>query len=483
MMRGGDHGPGRILLIRVAEAIGQLHLKNLQPPMGALSLAGVLDERGYDVTVTDMILDAPTVADAVALVRRRRPDVVGLSVMTINVSVFEELVTALAEAFPNLPVIAGGPHATAFPEETAGFPGVRCAVLGEGEETVRELLPALRSGGDLLEVPGLAVAVDGVVRFSPTRPPLAPEDFPRIPWHLCGLERYWRHPSMTVKGAHRYLPLLTSRGCPYRCAYCHNVFGKRFRARSAEELFDEVLSGHAVWGVRDFEIIDDAFNIDRERVHAFCRLVIDSGRDLAFSLPNGVRGDILDRETIVLLARAGFDQISWAIETASLRLQERIGKHNDLDAIRRNMSIAHGLGIFNYGFFMLGFPTETRAEMEQTVAMAMDVDADVVSFFRVIPYKGTPLWDEVPEALRRDHRRFHRAGYMLSTGGFGLSEVDDAEILDIQRSALRRFYGDPRRVLRILRKAPRPLGLLDYSRFYLENMVAPARLSRRLRRI
>ena len=209
--------------------------------------------------------------------------------------------------------------------------------------------------------------------------------------------------------------------------------------------------------------------------------MINSGRDLAFSLPNGLRGDILDRDTLEILARAGFDQISWAIETASRRLQERIRKHNDLDKIRENMSIAHELGIFNYAFFMLGFPTETREEMLQTVDMAMEVETDIVSFFRVIPYKGTDLWSDVPEELRRDHRRFHRAGFVLSSGGFGLSEVSEEEIRRIQRSAIRRFYGNPRRLVRIIRKAPRKIGLLDYSRFYLGNMLAPGLLARTLR--
>ncbi len=479
-MSRNESGP-RILLIRVAEPIAQLHLKNLQPPMGILSVAAVLEEMGCEVVVVDMVLDAPTVPEVMELARGHEPDLVGLSVMSINVAVFEELADAIHKAIPDLPVVVGGPHATAFPEETVAASGVRCAILGEGEATVRELIPALLGGGDLLAIPGLAVPVDGAVRFTAKRAFLDPGDFPRIPWHLAGLERYWRHPSMTVKGAHRYMPLLSSRGCPYRCAYCHNVFGKRFRARSAADLFDEVLRAHAVWGIRDFEIIDDAFNIDRKRVHAFCRLVIDSGRDLAFSLPNGVRGDILEPGTLEILASAGLDQISWAIETASPRLQERIGKHVDLDTIRENMSIAHQLGIFNYAFFMLGFPTETREEMEQTVRMAMEVDTDVVSFFRVVPYKGTALWDEVPEAIRRDHRRFHRAGYVLSSGGFDLSDVADAEILRIQRSAIRRFCGNPRRVVRILRKAPRLIGLLDYSRFYLGNMIAPGLLDRSLR--
>ena len=472
-----------ILLLRVAEPIAQLHLKNLQPPVGLLSLAAVLEDEGYRVTVKDMVLDAPTVDRAVALALQLRPALVGLSAMSINVGVFEDLAAALGRALPGVPIVGGGPHTTAFPEEAARVPGLRCVAIGEAEETLRELVPALLEGRPLSAIAGIAFATgegDAVER-TPPRPPADINRLPRLAWHLLDLPRYWQHPSMTVKGAHRYIPLLSSRGCPYRCAYCHNVFGKRFRARSADDLFDEVLTHHARYGVRDFEIIDDVFNLDRDRVHRFCHLVIESGRKLAFSLPNGVRGDLLDEETLVLLARAGFDQISWAIETASPRLQKFVGKNNDLPRIARNMTIAHRLGIFNYGFFMLGFPTETRAEMEATVEMALEVDADVVSFFRVVPFKGTALWEHVPEEIRRDHRRFHRMGYMLRSGSFGLSELPDEEIEKLQRKALRHFYGNPLRVLRILRKAPRPLGLLDYSLFYLQNMLAPALLRRRLK--
>ena len=147
MSRGSDGR--RILLLRVAEPIGQLHLKNLQPPLGLLSMAGVLDAMGYRVQVADMVLDAPTVEAAVALVRDTQPDLVGLSVMTINVRVFETLAAGIAEACPDIPLVVGGPHATAFPEETVATRGVTCAVLGEGEATAAVGFPDLPAGTTL----------------------------------------------------------------------------------------------------------------------------------------------------------------------------------------------------------------------------------------------------------------------------------------------------------------------------------------------
>ena len=473
MRKRGDS----ILLIRVCEPIGQLHAKNVQPPVGLLHLAAVLEPLGYRVRVLDMLFDAVEVDEVVAIAVREPPRLIGLSIMSVNVGVFKRTARALARALPEVPIVAGGPHATAFPEECAATDGVTCVAIGEAEDTIRELVPLLLADEPFDHVLGIAFEKSGSVSRTERRPPLDPEILPDPSWHLVDMRRYWRHPSMTVKGAHPYFPLVSSRGCPYQCGYCHDVFGKKFRARSAGSLYAEILRLHQQYGVRDFELIDDVFNLDRARVHRFCRLVINSGSRFSFSLPNGVRGDILDEETIALLAEAGFDVISFAIETASPRLQRLVRKNNDLERLARNMEIAHQHGIFNYGFFMLGFPTETRDEMEATIRMAMEVEADVISFFRVIPFKSTALWEWVPEHIRQNPEAFDRAGYVLCSEGFNLSEVPDEEITKMQRAAYRRFYADPRRLLRIVRKNPRPLGLLSYSAFYLQNMFIPDSLN------
>ena len=468
-----------ILLIRVCEPIGQLHMKNVQPPVGLLHLAAILEPLGYEVRVVDMLFDAVGVERVVALAVKEQPDLLGLSVMSVNAGVFQRTAAALRRALPGTPIVVGGPHGTAFPEECAVSDGVTCVAIGEAELTIAELVPKLIAGESIGAVSGIAYEQDGEVVRTSARAPLDPETLPDPAWHLTDMPRYWRHPSMTVKGAHVYFPLVSSRGCPYQCGYCHNVFGKKFRPRTAESLYGEVLRLHRRYGVRDFELIDDVFNLDRDRVHRFCEMIIASGERFSFSLPNGVRGDILDEPTIAVLARAGFEMISFAIETASPRLQRLVRKNNDLERIRRNMEVAHHHGIFNYGFFMLGFPTETREEMQATIQMAMEVEADVISFFRVIPFKSTALWEWVPDEVRNDPRAFDRAGYVLASAGFNLSEVPDEEITQMQRAAYRRFYSNPRRLVRIVRKNPRPFGLLSYSSFYLQNMLFPDSLQRR----
>ena len=143
------------------------------------------------------------------------------------------------------------------------------------------------------------------------------------------------------------------------------------------------------------------------------------------------------------------------------------------------MAIAHQLGIFTYGFFMLGFPTETLEEMRATLDLAMRVKADVVSFFRVIPFRSTELWEWVPEEVRNDPHRFSKVGYVLSDREFNLSEVPSETIGRLQHGAMRRFYLDPRRLLNLFLRHPRRRGLPGYGMFYLQNMFFPQSLSAR----
>ena len=161
--------------------------------------------------------------------------------------------------------------------------------------------------------------------------------------------------------------ILTTRGCAYRCMYCHHILGKKFRARSPENVLAEIRFLHERYGVTDFQIIDDIFNFDIDRAKTVCNLLIKSGLKLTLSFPNGVRGDIMDEELIDKMAEAGTKYVSYAVETASPRLQKLIRKNLDLDRVFRAIEYTAKAGIITRGFFMLGFPTETEAEALQSM--------------------------------------------------------------------------------------------------------------------
>jgi radical SAM superfamily enzyme YgiQ (UPF0313 family) len=355
-------------------------------------------------------------------------------------------------------VVVGGPHATSYPEPCLADANVDWAVVGEGEDTLVELVDALARGGDPAAVPGVVSrGALGAVRAPPRVPAAELDALPPPAWDLVDLGFYARNASMSSMGRRPYLTLVTSRGCPYRCIYCHAVHGKRYRARSPAAVAAEIDSLVARYGIREFEILDDAFNLDYARTAEILERLGSRRPPLRLLFPNGVRTDLLDDAQVARLRRAGTVFLSVAVETAVPRLQELVRKDLRLDAVRRNIDVAVGNGIYVNGFFMLGFPTETLDEARATVDFAVRSRLHQALFFNVVPFAGTELARAAGAADPVlagdvDSLDYYRARVNVSA-------MTDAELFGLQRSAYLRFYADPRRILRIAAAHPRRRAL------------------------
>lgn len=174
--------------------------------------------------------------------------------------------------------------------------------------------------------------------------------------------------------------------------YCHNILGKRFRARSPENVLSEIRFLYDQYGITDFQIIDDIFNFNLKRANSICDLIIKSGMKLTLSFPNGVRGDLMEGELIDKMAAAGTKFISYAIETASQRLQSLIRKNLNLEKVFNAIEYTGKRGIVTRGFFMLGFPTETEDEAIQTIEFSKASSLSGATFFTVVYFPGTELY-------------------------------------------------------------------------------------------
>ena len=445
------------------------------PPLGILYLSAYVKKHlGALTRVLDLKFERDprrAVADAVASFR---PDAVGVSGLTAEAFLVHESARQVRAARPDVPVLVGGPHATSDAADVLGNAAVDVAVLGEGEQTLLELLTVLRDHGAAWRQPQRLAAVKGIayrdeagrVCTTPARPFL--DDLDALPfpdWDAIDLKRFWVRPGMATIGIRPYVPMFTSRGCPFHCTYCHNLFGKRFRPRSPQDVIAEIEEITRRYGPVDLEFLDDIANLKRERLNAIFQGLLDRGLHPRISFPNGVRTDLLDRETIELYARVGAGEVSVAVETASPRLQKQIRKNLDLDKVRQNLDLLVEHGVFTRGFFMLGFPTETLGEMLQTVRFAVGSRLHLALFFAVNPFKGT----DIVEAYRAEGKApvdASHGDYEYFGAPFNGSEVPDALFRWIYRYAYYRFYLDPVRVARILKDRPyradipRRVGLL-----------------------
>ncbi len=431
-------------------------------PLGLLYLASYLREiNKHTVGLHDMQLLENSPQPAVRAALDFRPELIGISGMTADARVIDELATALKRALPNVPLVIGGAHATNYTEQVMANPAVDSVIVNEGESALAAYIDHLHDKRISTEVPNLVFREKGEILRSPAAPYI--EDLDSLPFpafDLLNLQAYYRLPRCGVIYRHRrYAAIISSRGCPYRCAYCHQIHGKKWRARSAANVLDEMESLHAQYDIRDFIFMDDMFNLSAERVDAIAQGIIDRRLSIGLHFPIGLRGDIMTENSVRLLKKAGMYRCMYAVETASERLQKEIGKNNNLTRLKHIIDFTRRQGILVHGSFMLGFPTETETEARATIDFAMRSRLHTAAFYRVVPFQGTRLHRMAVEAgtvMPNDLTRyeFHIAN------NINISAMPDWTLSHLKQLAYRRFYLSPSRIFAILRDMPNRWRLL-----------------------
>jgi anaerobic magnesium-protoporphyrin IX monomethyl ester cyclase len=442
----------RILLIRPYQ---NLDTRDLMVPLGIMHVAAYLRRRGdVEVRIIDMAPARMTYKNLELEIRTSRPDWLGISALTFESNGLHRVAAIAKELQPDLPVVAGGPHPTAYTNQVMDDRNIDYAIIGEGELPADDLSQALRTHSSVAAIDGLAWRENGSVRVNPHLRNIENLDaMPYPAWDLVDIPRYRKFNRMSRgSGDGNYMVLFTSRGCPFQCVYCHKIFGKGFRARSPENVLAEIRTLHDKYGLREFEIVDDIFNCDLPRAKRIFDLIAESGMKIRFTFPNGIRGDHADEEFFFKARRAGAVFMAFAVETASPRLQKMIRKNLDLEKINRNIALARKEGILCLGFFMLGFPSETREELLTTIDFAVRSALHAAHLFMVNPYEGTEIAEMAKKLGKPVLNNF--CNNYLTSGFTNLTDLTDKEINRIRRRGLARFYLKPSRVWAIVRDYP-----------------------------
>ena len=445
-----------VLLVKSRSRVSKL--PNAVPPLGILYLASCLRARlGADVRLIDVFFEPDTDGAVRRAVRELKPDVVGFSALTAESSLAHGMAAAVKGENPLTPVVMGGPHPSSDPEAVLKDLNVDAAVIGEGEDTFTELVRVIAEEGPRWRLPEIlrklnGLAFNGEAGFeltAPRAPIKDPDSLPFPAWDLMDYRRFWQIPGMSTMGKRPYLPMLTSRGCPYHCVFCHRVFGKSFRPRSPENVAEEAALLRRL-GAGHVEFYDDIANLDADRFDRMLELMTGRGLNLALSFPNGLRADLLRESSVDLLKRAGAREVSVAVETASERLQKLINKNLSLEKTSRAIDWLASRRIFTRGFFMLGLPTETAAEMRETIRFAHSSRLHMAFFFTPNPYRNTELYDMFVKAgkLPPDTRA---ADFEYHASPFNASQMTDLQYRLLYKWAFLGFFLNPLRMYRAAR--------------------------------
>lgn len=383
----------RILLVRAYKDVGA---GGSVPPLGLLYLSSFLKARfpgGVEVRLLDTCFSKDPEGDIRQAAAGFRPDLAGISALACEKDLAGAAAAAVKAGAPGALTVLGGPYATFSPAEALREPALDYVVSGEGEEAFSDLAAAVFSGADPAGIANLACRRGGSVQVNPQRPFV--EDLDSLPfpdWDLADLGKYGALP--TWNGYNKrsvYAPILTSRGCPYRCVYCHGMFGRTVRRRGAANVLAEMTLLRDRHGVTEFHIVDDVFNADKARLLEICAAIRDRLPGAALAFPNGLRADLLDEEVAAALAAAGAYKVHFGIESAADHVREAARKDLPLAAVDRAVEACAARGITTAGYFMFGLPGETDGDAERTISYAAASKLDVAYFFKATAYPGTQL--------------------------------------------------------------------------------------------
>jgi len=364
-------------------------------PLGLLAIGSVLKRAGHQVKILDLRISNSPDEELSSVMKSFNPQVVGIGVMTIECKYGFIDAAKVKKLNPDVTIIFGGPHCSHEPRFILNDPNVDLMVSGEGDLTITELIDALEQGRDIENIAGIAYKKNGSYIRTADRPVIRDLDKFDQEYDLINLERYFNFQSsmdfFPVFRNKRFLPLVTSRGCPFKCTYCHDIFDKSIQYRSPKAVVDEIEYLINKYGVREFHIVDDVFNVNMKRAKIVLDAIIQKNLNIHISFPNGLRADFFDDELIDKMQRAGVYRMALGIESGSQRIQDMIQKDLDINIIYGVVEKLTRARMSVHGFFMLGFPSETRKEMEATIDFACDLGLTTANFSLVIPNPGTDL--------------------------------------------------------------------------------------------
>lgn len=410
----------KVMLIQPPFTVFKTEVKACQPPLGLAYLSAIL-KKDHDVLVLDALAEGykeEAIVDKEFIrygllpeeIKKRiecfSPDVVGISCLfsaqAKNVLKICELVKGVDK---KIITITGGAHPSALPEEMLRDNNVDFAVVGEGEETLRKLLGYIENkrDADLKDLDGIGFKYNGAVNVNRKGKYITELDSLPFPdWEAFPLEKYFSINAPHGGAAKNvpFLPVITSRGCPFECIFCsvHNLWGRNYRKRSVENVLTELEYLVNKFGVKEIQFEDDNLTLDKERAKKIFRAMSDRHLDLSWSVPNGVAVQTLDDEMLELMKTSGCYSMAIGVESGDeYVLKNMIGKPIRLEMVKPVINKAKKLGIETTAFFVVGFPGETPAQLKNTFRLAENLDVDNVNLSFANPLPGTRLYEACKE--------------------------------------------------------------------------------------
>jgi anaerobic magnesium-protoporphyrin IX monomethyl ester cyclase len=413
----------------------------LFPPLGLLYIAAYMEKDNHQVEVRDLAIQKKK-----GEIDYEEYDIVGISTDTTRHA--QALRIARKAKASGCMVVMGGPHPCYVDEQILSTHKVDFIVRGEGEVTFAELVAALEKKDKRIDsIQGISFLSNGTLIRTPPRPFI--EDLDSLPLparHLVNLDDYRR----TKLGGRDITPLITSRGCPYQCAFCSSSHfsGTRWRARSVESVLNELEEIHHRYHFNAVAFVDDLFTLSSKRVIEICRGIVERKLDLWWWYLS--RTDLLLRneEMIKEMVRAGSKAVFIGVESANPDALVELKKGIDVEGTVQAVEMLKRSSVEIHASYILGGLQDTTKTIHETIRFAKRLNTNVAQFCILTPFPGTAIYEKVKDRIikwrspwsffdmqhlvfRHDHLSFMRLEWLLLKAHFLYYTRSKRAILDI----------------------------------------------------
>jgi len=364
------------------------------PPLGLLYLSAHLDEHAIANEVYDTTFSSK--GDFNKYLLDHKPAIIGIYVNLMTKVNVLEIVSFVRLHLPSSRIILGGPEVTYSAENFLRY-GADCIVIGEGEETMLEIVKSLQANPESRnhwkDIHGLAFLVgDEFVQTPPREKIKSLDDLPIPNRKKINLQLYldgWKK-----RHGKNAISVSTMRGCPYTCKWCSRaVYGLSYRRRSPEKVVEELEMIKRDYNPDSLWFVDDVFTISHKWLTAFRDEL--KRKNIMIPFECITRADRMNEEVVKMLKEAGCFRVWIGAESGSQKVIDLMDRRVDVNQVRDMIQLVKRHGIEAGTFIMLGYPGETESDIEETIHHLKESNPDYFTITVAYPIKGTELYQEV----------------------------------------------------------------------------------------